>query len=75
MTLSYERLAILSPNGISISISTVYLKGNTLPDWEIVKLVRINRLPAVQWKLKNLERMDPKKHAAAVERMKRCLDL
>ena len=45
------------------------------PDWELLGLDGIDRLPAVQWKLKNLERMDAKKHAAAVERLKRCLNL
>lgn len=45
------------------------------PVWELLGLDGIDRLPAVQWKLQNLERMDRKKHAEAVERLKRCLDL
>lgn len=45
------------------------------PDWELLGLDGIDRLPAVQWKLQNLERMDREKHSAAVKRLKRCLDL
>jgi predicted nucleotidyltransferase component of viral defense system len=45
------------------------------PDWKLLGLDGIDRLPAVQWKLHNLERMDRKKHAEAVERLKRCLNL
>jgi len=45
------------------------------PDWKLLGLDEIDRLPAVQWKLHNLERMDRKKHAEAVERLKRCLKL
>lgn len=44
------------------------------PDWELLGLDGIDRLPAVQWKILNLERMDRKKHSEAVERLKRCLD-
>ncbi len=45
------------------------------PDWELLGLDGIDRLPAVQWKLKNLERMERKKHAEAVERLKQRLAL
>ena len=45
------------------------------PDWELLGLDGIDRLPAVQWKFQNLERMEREKHAEAVERLKRCLDL
>ena len=45
------------------------------PDWALIGLEGIEKFPAVQWKLQNLERMDRKKHTAAVERLKRCLDL
>ncbi len=45
------------------------------PDWELLGLDGIDRLPAVQWKLQNLEKMERKKHTEAVERLKRCLDL
>lgn len=45
------------------------------PDWKLLGLDGIDRLPAVQWKLNNLERMDRKKHLEAIERLKRCLNL
>ena len=45
------------------------------PSWGLLGMNGIDRLPAVQWKLQNLERMDRRKHSAAVERLKRCLDL
>jgi predicted nucleotidyltransferase component of viral defense system len=45
------------------------------PDWKLLGVDGIDRLPAVQWKLHNIERMDRKKHAEAVEKLKRCLDL
>jgi len=45
------------------------------PDWKLLGLDGIDQLPAVQWKLKNLERMDRKKNIAAIERLKRCLNL
>lgn len=45
------------------------------PEWALLGLNGIERLPAVQWKLHNLERMDKKKHAVAVERLMRCLNI
>lgn len=45
------------------------------PAWGMLGLERIDRLPAVRWKLHNLERMTKKKHAEAVEKLKECLKL
>jgi predicted nucleotidyltransferase component of viral defense system len=45
------------------------------PEWGMLGLEGIDRLPAVRWKLHNLERMTTKKHAEAVEKLKECLKL
>lgn len=45
------------------------------PDWGLLGIEGIDRLPAVQWKLKNLEGMNRKKRAEAVEKLKRCLNM
>lgn len=45
------------------------------PEWDLLGIADVNRLPAVQWKLQNLHRMSRKKHAAAVEKLKRCLKI
>ncbi len=43
------------------------------PDWSLIDLPDIAGLPAVRWKLINLDRMDERKHAAAFDRLKRVL--
>lgn len=45
------------------------------PGWELLGLEGIDRLPAVRWKLHNLERITKKKHSEAVEKLKACLKL
>ncbi len=36
------------------------------PEWALLALPGVEHLPAVKWKLHNLQRMDKKKHAAAI---------
>lgn len=43
------------------------------PDWNCLGLEHLHLLPALQWKLKNIRRMPPEKHRAAVERLARVL--
>lgn len=43
-------------------------EGN--PRWALLDIPEIDRLPAVQWKLKNIHKMDKKKHAEALKRLK-----
>ena len=43
------------------------------PDWDRLGLEGLDRLPALQWKLKNIRRMDSKKHRAALERLAQIL--
>jgi predicted nucleotidyltransferase component of viral defense system len=39
------------------------------PEWDLLDLPNIEKLPAVQWKLHNLKQMDPRKHKEAVEKL------
>jgi hypothetical protein len=43
------------------------------PRWELLELEGIGKLPAVQWKLMNISRMDKKKHMAALRKLEKCL--
>ena len=43
------------------------------PDWELIELEGVDRLPAVQWKLLNIAKMDKAKHKQALRRLEACL--
>ena len=45
------------------------------PRWELLKLPGVERLPGPQWKLYNLRKMSPQKHADAVNRLREKLGL
>jgi hypothetical protein len=45
------------------------------PEWDKHGVNGIEKLPCVQWKLHNLNLMDRKKHAGALDKLKRSLDL
>lgn len=45
------------------------------PKWELLGLPEVERLPGPQWKLYNLRKMKPAKHAEAVARLKEQLGL
>ncbi len=40
------------------------------PRWGLMDIPGIDRLPAILWKLKNIQKMDKRKHAEAVTRLK-----
>jgi len=44
------------------------------PDWSLLELEGVKDLPAVQWKLINLNRMKPERHEEAVSRLKTVLE-
>ncbi len=44
------------------------------PAWDRLPMHGVEHLPGIQWKMLNLERMDPAKYTSAVERLKRCLE-
>ena len=43
------------------------------PDWELIELEGIDRLPAVQWKLLNIAKMGKAKHRQALRKLEECL--
>ena len=45
------------------------------PQWELLGLPGIDRLPGVQWKLMNIRKMDKRKHAQMLANLKRVLEL
>ncbi|NTV53000.1 MAG: nucleotidyl transferase AbiEii/AbiGii toxin family protein [Candidatus Firestonebacteria bacterium] len=45
------------------------------PKWELLGVAGIDRLPAIQWKLSNINKMSAKKRSQAIELLKRKLDL
>jgi len=45
------------------------------PKWELLGLPGIDRLPGVQWKLMNIRKMDKRKHAVMLDKLKKILDL
>ena len=49
------------------------LKGRE-PDWTLLPLEGVEDLPAVKWKLINLNRMSPKRHQEAFNRLKAVLE-
>lgn len=48
---------------------------NYTPNWTQLGLAGIDQLPAVRWKLQNLARMKPEKHAEAYARLKDLLGM
>jgi predicted nucleotidyltransferase component of viral defense system len=48
---------------------------NQSPDWSLLNLQGVEHLPAVNWKLLNLKRMNPGKHKAAYEKLKEVLEV
>jgi predicted nucleotidyltransferase component of viral defense system len=47
-------------------------EGN--PQWDLLGLQGIDRLPGVQWKLMNIRKMDKRKHAQMLAKLKKVLD-
>ena len=43
------------------------------PEWELIEVEGVDRLPAVQWKLLNIRKMDKAKHRQALKRLEKCL--
>ena len=48
---------------------------NKTPDWELIDLEEVKDLPAVKWKLLNLNKMGKGKHKAAYEKLEQVLNL
>ncbi|HLB43253.1 MAG TPA: hypothetical protein VJN02_10505 [Gammaproteobacteria bacterium] len=45
------------------------------PNWSLLSIPNIEKLPALQWKVMNVKKMDGKKHKSALENLKRILEL
>jgi hypothetical protein len=43
------------------------------PEWQLIELEGVSRLPAVQWKLLNIRKMDKARHRQALRRLEECL--
>jgi len=48
-------------------------EGN--PEWGLLEIPNIEQLLAIRWKLKNIQKMDKKKHARALSELKRKLEI
>jgi predicted nucleotidyltransferase component of viral defense system len=46
-----------------------------LPDWSLFPISSIGKLPAIQWKLENIKRMSKDKHKAALDRLRKFLEV
>ena len=44
------------------------------PDWSILGIPHLSELPALKWKLQNIGRMDRRKHALALDKLRRVLE-
>ena len=44
------------------------------PKWELLGIDGVEKMPAVQWKLYNVKKMDPAKHKESVDKLKRVLE-
>jgi len=56
----------------------IYLFKSKKPDWTLLGLPNadeISQLPAVRWKMINLEKLEEKKHIAALEKLKLVLNI
>ena len=50
-----------------------FKEGN--PAWDLLGIEDVDKLPAVQWKLANLAKMDRQKHSQAVNTLKKVLGM
>jgi len=66
-----EQLVTLINNSLTSQEQAFLLSfKNRAPDWSLLELHGIDLLPAVRWKLQNLAKMKPEKHAEAFQKLK-----
>ncbi|MCY4498930.1 MAG: nucleotidyl transferase AbiEii/AbiGii toxin family protein [Rhodospirillaceae bacterium] len=69
-----ERLVAVIRTGLTEEDRSFLLSVKSRsPDWSLIDLPAVAELPAVRWKLINLDRMSEAKHTAALDRLKRVL--
>ena len=44
------------------------------PDWDVLEIPHLRDLPALQWKLQNIRRMDSDKRGKMLEKLRRILE-
>lgn len=63
-------------NGLSESERRFLLSvAEGLPRWELMAIPGIEKLPSIQWKVQNIQKMERAKHAVQIEKLKECLSL
>ena len=45
------------------------------PEWDLLGIDNLERMPALQWKLHNIRKMNAGKHASALDKLQRILDV
>jgi len=45
------------------------------PEWDFLDVPKIDKFPAIKWKLQNIRKIDPAKHALLTDKLKRVLGL
>lgn len=45
------------------------------PDWDLIDLPHVQQLPAIQWKLQNIQKMDNAKRKLMIEALKKTLQI
>lgn len=45
------------------------------PEWDLLGIEGVEKLPALQWKLRNIRGMESGKRAAAYDRLRAVLDM
>ena len=48
---------------------------NRNPQWDLLGVEGIEKLPAIQWKLINLKKMKPEKHKEQIQKLREVLGL
>lgn len=46
-----------------------------VPDWDLLGIPDVNELPAVQWKLQNIQKLAERKRKDLLARLKKALEL
>ena len=45
------------------------------PEWELLEIPHVEKLPAVQWRLQNLAKADPKKREQLIGNLLKALEI
>lgn len=61
----------LTPNERNFLLSIKYGE----PEWELMNIKGIDKLPAIQWKLQNIKKMSKEKHKLQFKKLKKILNI